>query len=51
VVQRDGGLHGVISVTNSLVGSTATDLVGNGGITVLPNGNYVVEVTIGTAAQ
>ena len=40
------GISGVISSTNSLVGSKATDLVGNGGITVLTNGNYVVGSTV-----
>jgi len=35
------GVTGVVSVANSLVGSTAFDLVGYG-LTPLPNGNYVV---------
>jgi hypothetical protein len=35
------GLGGVVSVDNSLVGSTAGDQVGYG-VCVLPNGNYVV---------
>ncbi|MFO1007262.1 MAG: cadherin domain-containing protein [Planctomycetaceae bacterium] len=37
------GVQGIISASNSLVGSTASDLVGEGGITVLTNGNYVVR--------
>jgi hypothetical protein len=45
------GVHGAISGANSLVGSTANDLVGSLGIgidsstviTPLPNGNYVVN--------
>jgi filamentous hemagglutinin family protein len=37
------GISGVVSATNSLVGSTASDQVGNGGITALSNGNYVVS--------
>ncbi len=37
------GISGVVSAANSLVGTTANDLVGDGGITVLPNGNYVVS--------
>ncbi len=41
--QRDDGLHGVVTATNSLVGSTANDQVGNGGVTALSNGNYVVS--------
>ncbi len=36
------GIAGAVSSTNSLVGSTAADLVGYGGITALKNGNYVV---------
>ncbi|OIQ96540.1 heme/hemopexin-binding protein precursor [mine drainage metagenome] len=36
------GVSGVISAANSLVGSSANDQVGNGGITLLTNGNYVV---------
>lgn len=35
------GRTGVISSTNSLVGTKSSDIVGNG-ITALPNGNYVV---------
>jgi hypothetical protein len=43
------GISGVVSATNSLVGSnaypssSAADLVGSGGITALTNGNYVVD--------
>ncbi len=33
---------GVVSAANSLVGSNQNDEVGGGGITTLPNGNYVV---------
>ena len=38
------GVSGVISMTNSLIGSTAGDKVGSGG-TALKNGNYVVTST------
>jgi muramidase (phage lysozyme) len=37
------GLTGVVSSSNSLVGSTANDLIGGGGVTPLSNGNYVVR--------
>jgi len=37
------GVSGVVSSSNSLVGSTAGDYVGNYGITTLSNGNYVVR--------
>ncbi|MBS1230960.1 MAG: filamentous hemagglutinin N-terminal protein, partial [Proteobacteria bacterium] len=37
------GVSGVITSSNSLVGSTASDQVGSTGITVLTNGNYVVR--------
>ena len=37
------GISGVASAANSLVGSTSNDFVGNGGITALSNGNYVVR--------
>jgi filamentous hemagglutinin family protein len=37
-----GGTVGAISAANSLVGSTAFDHVGNGSVTILSNGNYVV---------
>ncbi|MBN2647285.1 MAG: filamentous hemagglutinin N-terminal domain-containing protein [Thiotrichales bacterium] len=36
------GVSGVVSETNSLVGSTANDGVGSKGVTALTNGNYVV---------
>ncbi len=36
------GIAGAVSATNSLVGSTADDQVGNGGVMPLFNGNYVV---------
>jgi hypothetical protein len=39
----NSGVSGVVSGKNSLVGSTVSDRVGNGGITVLTNGNYVVS--------
>jgi len=38
-----GGVTGVVSVSNSLVGSTMADLIGSGGVTALTNGNYVVS--------
>jgi hypothetical protein len=37
------GISGVVSDANSLVGSTANDLLGNGDVTALTNGNYVVR--------
>ena len=37
------GVSGVVSSSNSLVGSTSGDNVGNNGITALTNGNYVVD--------
>jgi hypothetical protein len=37
-----GGINGAVSVTNSLIGST-NDQVGNGGVTALTNGHYVVS--------
>ena len=36
------GVSGFVSSSNSLVGSTGNDYVGNTGITALSNGNYVV---------
>ena len=36
------GVTGVISATNSLVGTRANDRVGSGRVTALTNGNYVV---------
>jgi hypothetical protein len=38
-----GGISGPVTVANSLVGSTTNDNVGSGGVTVLTNGNYVVD--------
>jgi hypothetical protein len=37
------GITGVVSSSNSLVGSTTEDRVGSSGITTLTNGNYVVR--------
>jgi hypothetical protein len=37
------GISGVVSAANSLVGSSASDFVGNAGVTALSNGNYVVR--------
>ncbi len=37
------GLVGVVSATNSLVGTQANDQVSGGAILTLPNGNYVVR--------
>ncbi|MGV2341106.1 MAG UNVERIFIED_CONTAM: hypothetical protein LVR18_46325 [Planctomycetaceae bacterium] len=37
------GISGTVSSSNSLVGSTASDGVGNTGITALTNGNYVIR--------
>ncbi|HMS42477.1 MAG TPA: PxKF domain-containing protein [Pyrinomonadaceae bacterium] len=37
------GCNGKVSLSNSLIGSTANDKVGDNGITALPNGNYVVR--------
>ncbi|WP_158284113.1 filamentous hemagglutinin N-terminal domain-containing protein, partial [Azospirillum sp. TSO22-1] len=48
------GVAGTVSAANSLVGTSATDLVGSGGVTVLSNGNYVVRSSNwanGTAAS
>jgi hypothetical protein len=39
------GISGVVSASNSLVGSRTNDNVGNGGVTALTNGNYVVRST------
>lgn len=36
------GVRGEVSASNSLIGTTADDQVGHGGITALTNGNYVV---------
>ena len=45
------GISGVVSVANSLTGSTAWDQVGGGGVTALSNGNYVVKSTYWDAAD
>jgi len=37
------GVSGVVSAANSLVGSSANDQVGYGGVAALTNGNYVVQ--------
>ena len=37
------GVSGIVSETNSLVGSTAGDWVGSNGVTALTNGNFVVS--------
>jgi hypothetical protein len=37
------GVIGAVSSTNSLVGSTANDQVGSGGVIALTNGNYTVR--------
>jgi hypothetical protein len=37
------GLSGTVSAANSIVGSTASDQIGNGGILALSNGNYVMR--------
>jgi len=39
------GIAGAVTTSNSLHGTTAGDRVGNGGVTVLTNGNYVVRST------
>ena len=36
------GVAGVISAANSLIGSTASDQIGNNGLIALSNGNYLV---------
>lgn len=36
------GTSGVVSITNSVVGSTINDAIGSGGIIVLPNSNYFI---------
>ena len=45
VTWADGSkpLVGTVTAANSLVGSSAGNSVGFGGVTVLPNGNYVVD--------
>jgi hypothetical protein len=39
------GVSGVVSISNSLVGSSNTDAVGLDAVTPLQNGNYVVITT------
>jgi filamentous hemagglutinin family protein len=41
-----GGVSGVVSSSNSLVGTQANDRVGSGGVTALANGNYVVKSSL-----
>ncbi|MEZ6066482.1 MAG: hypothetical protein R3B90_12415 [Planctomycetaceae bacterium] len=41
----NGGDHGAVDATNSLVGTQTSDQVGNGGVVALTNGNYVVRST------
>jgi hypothetical protein len=45
VTWADGmsGITGAVNADNSLVGSIAGEYVGSGGVTVLSNGNYVVD--------
>ncbi|MDD5334120.1 MAG: filamentous hemagglutinin N-terminal domain-containing protein [Rhodoferax sp.] len=45
------GVTGVLAPSNSLVGSNANDHVGNGGVTALTNGNYVVKSTLWNGAS
>ena len=40
---RTSGVVGTVSAANSLIGFSDTDNVASGGITVLPDGNYVVS--------
>ncbi|WP_370678914.1 YDG domain-containing protein [Comamonas sp. GB3 AK4-5] len=40
------GVSGVVSGSNSLVGTQAKDRVGFGGVTALTNGNYVVQSSL-----
>jgi filamentous hemagglutinin family protein len=40
---ESAGVHGAISSANSLVGTASSDAVGDGGVTLLSNGNYVVN--------
>ncbi|MFL6276832.1 MAG: hypothetical protein ACJ74G_16725 [Blastocatellia bacterium] len=40
---RTTGARGIVSATNSLVGSLPSDRIGWDGVTVLTNGNYVVN--------
>jgi hypothetical protein len=43
LVDGGGSFSGVVSPANSLVGSTGFDYVGSHGITLLPNGNFLVR--------
>ena len=36
------GISGPVSVANSLIGTTANDVIGNGDVLALSNGNYVI---------
>jgi Repeat of unknown function (DUF5650) len=36
------GISGAVTASNSLVGTSSSDEIGYGGVTALPNGNYVV---------
>ncbi len=40
------GCNGIVSAANSLIGATVSDQIGNGSITALANGNYVVRSTV-----
>ena len=40
------GISGVVSVSNSLIGSQSNDAVGVSGVTALTNGNYVVATQL-----
>lgn len=42
-IDGNTGVHGIVGVNNSLVGSRTEDRVGAGGTAVLTNGNYVVS--------
>ena len=37
------GISGMVSISNSLVGSQTNDNIGSSGITALPSGNYVIS--------
>ena len=39
----NGGTQGVVSASNSLIGANAYDRIGDGGVTALSNGNYLVR--------
>ena len=39
----NGGTFGTVSASNSLIGGINGDFIGSGGVTVLTNGNYVVN--------